>query len=113
MEAKTPRQFLEEVLPSRFRPERAGDFDVVAQLNVTGPSGGSWVLTLKNRKLTINGGTHSAPTLTLTVSDVDFMNLISGKLNTTQAFFSGKIHLTGNLGLALKLKDAGLLDFGA
>ena len=113
MEAKTPKQFLEEVLPRRFRAERAKDFDVVAQLNLTGPKGGNWVLTLKNQKLTVAQGTDPAPTLTLTVSDSDFMDLLNGKLNTTQAFFGGKIHLSGNLGLALKLKDAGLLDFKA
>jgi putative sterol carrier protein len=113
MEAKTPKQFLEEVLPSRFKPEKAKDFDVVAQLNVTGPNGGNWVFTLKKQKLTLTQGTHPSPTLTLTVSDTNFMDLVNGKLDTMQAFFSGKIHLSGNLGLALKLKDAGLLDFGA
>ena len=113
MEAETPKQFLEEILPRRFKPDKAGDFDVVAQLNLTGTNGGRWVLTLKNQKLTVTQGTHPSPTLTLTVSDNDFMDLVRGELNTTQAFFSGKIHLSGNLGLALKLKDAGLLDFGA
>ena len=108
----TPRQFLTEVLPCRFKPANAGDFDVVAQLNLTGPNGGNWVLTLKNKSLKITEGPHASPTLTLTLSDNDFMDLINGKTSTTHAFFSGKIHLSGNLLLALKLKDAGLLDFG-
>jgi putative sterol carrier protein len=113
METKTPKQFLEEILPNKFKPEKAADFDVTAQLNLTGPNGGCWILTLKNQKLKVTEGTHPSPTLTLTVADSDFMDLVNGKLKTTQAFFGGKIHLSGNLILALKLKDAGLLDFGA
>ncbi len=113
LEAKMPKQFLEEILPSKFKPEKAGDFDVTAQLNLTGPNGGCWVLTLKNQKLNVTEGTHPSPTLTLTIADSDFMDLVKGKLKTAQAFFGGKIHLSGNVLLALKLKDAGLLDFGA
>jgi len=113
MEAKIPKQYLEEVLPCKFKPEKAGDFDVVTQLNLTGPNGGCWVLTLKNQTLKVTEGAHPSPNLTLTVADADFMDLVNGKLKTTQAFFNGKIHLSGNLVLALKLKDAGLLDFEA
>ncbi len=113
MEAKTPKQFLEEVLPCKFKPEKAADFDITAQLNLTGPNGGNWVLTLKNQTLKVTEGKHPSPTLTLTVADTDFMDLVNGKLKTTQAFFGGKIHLSGNVVLALKLKDAGLLDFVA
>ncbi len=112
MEAKTPRQFLEEVLPTKFKPEKAAGFDVVAQMNLTGPNGGNWTLTLKNQTLTVTKETYPSPTLTLTIADDDFMDLVNGKASTAQAFFSGKIHLNGNLVLALKLKDAGLLDFG-
>jgi len=111
MEAKTPKQFLEEILPSKFKPEKAADFDVTAQLNLTGPNGGNWVLELKNKTLKVREGTHPSPTLTLTVADTDFMDLVNGKLKSAQAFFGGKIHLSGDLVLALKLKDAGLLDF--
>lgn len=111
-QATTPKKFLEEVLPSKFRPEKAAGFDVVAQLNVTGVNGGSWFITVKNQTLKVNEGTHPSSTLTLTVSDVDFMDMVNGKLSATQAFFGGKIHLVGSLLLALKMRDAGLLDFG-
>ena len=111
-EAKTPKQFLEDVLPKNFKPEKAAGFDVVAQLNLTGPNGGNWILTLKNQVLTVSQGTHPEPNLTLTILDSDFIDMVNGKIGTTQAFFSGKIHMTGNLLLALKLRDAGLLDFG-
>ena len=111
-QATTPKEFFEKILPSRFRPEKAAGFDVTAQLNLTGSKGGNWVIKLRNQALKVTEGTDPSPTLTLTVSDADFMNMVNAKLSTTQAFFSGKIHLNGNLLLALKLRDAGILDFG-
>jgi len=112
MEIRTPKQFIEEVLPSRFRPDRAANFEVDAQLILTGPMGGNWIITLKNQSLKIAEGIHPFPMLTLKMTDTDFMDLINGKSSTTKAFFTGRIQLTGDFNLALKLRDAGLLDFG-
>ena len=109
METKTPKEFFENVLPERFKPEKAVGIDVVAQLNFTGPNGGDWVVTIKDQKINVTQGTHPSPTLTLKATDSDFMNIVNGKLGAEKAFFTGKIHFKGNLGLALKLKDAGFL----
>lgn len=112
MEAKTPKQFLEEVLPSKFKPGKAANFNATVQLNLTGPNGGNWIIELKNQTLKVTEGTQPLANLTLTIADKDFMDLVNGKLSTSNAFFTGKIHFNGNFNLALKLKDAGLLDFG-
>ena len=112
MEAKTPKQFLEEILPSRFKPDRAANIDTVARLDLTGPNGGDWIIIIRNRTLNVTEGPHPSPSLTLTIADNDFMDLVNGKLSTAKAFFNGKIRFSGNFNLALKLKDAGLLDFG-
>ena len=112
-EPETPKQFMQKTLPTKFRPDKAAGFDVVAQLDLTGSKGGKWTITLKDQKLTVAEGTHPSPTLTLIVSDSDFMDMINGKLGTTKAFFTGRIHLKGDLMLALKLRDAGILDFNA
>jgi len=111
MEAKTPKQFLEEILPSKFKPEKAANFDVVAQLNLTGPNGGNWVIVLKNHTLSVTKGSHPSPLLTITIAEADFMDLVNGKLKATEAFLNGKIRFNGNFSLALKLRDAGILDF--
>ncbi len=109
METKTPKEFFENVLPERFKPEKAVGIDVVAQLNFTGPNGGDWVVTIKDQKINVTQGTHPSPTLTLKATDSDFMDIVNGKLGAEKAFFTGKIHFKGNLGVALKLKDAGFL----
>ena len=109
MEAKTPKEFFEKMLPARFKPEKAAGIDVVAQLNLTGAKGGDWVVIIRDQKLQVREGTIPSPTLTLKMVENDFMDIVNDKLSTEKAFFTGKINFEGNLSLALKLKDAGFL----
>jgi putative sterol carrier protein len=109
MEAQTPRQFFGEILPRRFKPEKAEGINVVAQLNVSGPDGGSWTVTVKDKTLTVIEGTHPSPDLTLKMSYSDFMDMVNEKLSAEKAFFTGKIQFKGNIAVALKLRDAGFL----
>ncbi|MGW8289370.1 MAG: hypothetical protein ACWGNP_03770, partial [Candidatus Bathyarchaeia archaeon] len=62
VDAKTPREFFEKMLPIRFRPEKAAGIDVTVQVNITGPNGGDWIVTIKDRKLEVEEGKHSSPT---------------------------------------------------
>lgn len=39
------------------------------------------------------------------MSDDDLMKLMLGQLNPQQAFFQGKLKITGNMGLAMKMKE--------
>ncbi len=109
MEAKTPQQFFDEILPTRFKPEKAKGIDVTAQVNISGPKGGSWMIEIKDQKITVKEGTNPAPKLTIGMADQDFLDLVNDKISTQKAFFTGKIKFKGDLNLALKLKDAGFL----
>jgi putative sterol carrier protein len=109
MEAKTPKEFFEEALPARFKPDKAEGIDVTAQLNLVGSDGGDWVVVIKDQKLHVKEGTQQSPALTLKIAVIDFMNIVNGKLSAEKAFFMGKINFKGSLSLALKLRDAGFL----
>jgi putative sterol carrier protein len=108
-EAKTPKEFFEEVLPRRFKPDKALGIDVTVQVNITGPNGGDWVVTIKNQKLEVKEGTHPSPTLELNMAETDYMDLINGKMSGEKAFITGKLRFKGNIGLALRLKETGFL----
>ncbi|MBN1245836.1 SCP2 sterol-binding domain-containing protein [Candidatus Bathyarchaeota archaeon] len=109
MEAKTPKEFFEKVLPSRFKPEKAVGIDIIAQIKITGPNGGDWVVTIKNQKLEVKEGTHPSPTIELKTAETDYMDLINGKMSGEKAFITGKLQFKGNIGLALKLRETGFL----
>jgi putative sterol carrier protein len=109
MEAKTPQEFFEKILPLRFKPEKAKGIDTTIQVNVTGPQNGDWIVEIKDQKLTLQKGKHTSPKLAIEVKDMDFLDIVNDKLSAQKAFFTGKIKFKGDLTLALKLKDAGFL----
>jgi putative sterol carrier protein len=109
MEAKTPQQFFDEILPLRFKPENAKGIDVTVQVSLTGPQGGVWMVEIKDQKLAVQKGSHPSPKLTVGAADIDFLNIVNDKLSAQKAFFTGKIKFKGDIALALKLRDAGFL----
>ena len=108
-EAKTPEEFFEKILPSRFKPDKAGDVDVTVKINITGPNGGDWAVTIKNQKLEVKEGTHPSPTLSLEMAEADYMDLVNGEMSGEKAFLTGKIKFKGSIALALKLREMGFL----
>lgn len=109
MEAKTPKEIMEKDLPGRFKPEKAQGIDTVVQMDIKGPRGGSWTVTIKDQKIGVRDGTGPSPKLSIEMTETDFLDLVRGKLNGTTAFFTGKLKLKGDVALALKLRDAGFL----
>lgn len=109
METKNPRDFFENILPLRFKTEKAAGIDVVAQVNISGPNGGNWTIIIRDQKISVSEGTSPSPNLSLIMTETDFMDMVNRKLSAEKAFFTGKIHFKGNIALALKLRDAGFL----
>jgi putative sterol carrier protein len=109
MEDVTPRDFFEKVLPKRFNASNAAGVDVIVQVSITGDNGGNWSVIIKDQKLVAKEETISSPTLSITMAEKDFVDLINGRISAEKAFFTGKIQFKGNIGLALKLKETGFL----
>eukprot|EP01090_Pellita_catalonica_P021668 TRINITY_DN8165_c0_g1_i1.p1 TRINITY_DN8165_c0_g1~~TRINITY_DN8165_c0_g1_i1.p1 ORF type:complete len:107 (-),score=28.44 TRINITY_DN8165_c0_g1_i1:37-357(-) len=70
-----------------------------------GPGGKSavWCLDLKNGDGKVSLGKEIPADCTLTLSDDNFEQLFSGKLNAQQAFMQGKLKIGGNMSFAMKL----------
>ena len=109
MDAASPKDFFQKLLPQRFKADKAAGIDVVVQVSLVGNDGGNWTVTIKDQKMEVQKGTHPAPTLSLKMADKDFMDLINGKISAEKAFFTGKVQFKGNIGLALKLRETGFL----
>ena len=110
MEVKSPEEFFEKQLPTRFKPDKANGIDTIIQVSLSGgQKEQNWVIIIKNQKLQVTEGTNSSASLSLRVSENDFMDMINGKLSAEKAFFTGRVLFNGDISLALKLRDAGLL----
>jgi putative sterol carrier protein len=74
------------------------------QMNVTGPGGGEWNIDVTATGPSCKPGTVPAD-CTLTISDEDFLKLVENpQANAVPLFFSGKLKVTGNQMLAMKLQ---------
>lgn len=109
MEAKTPEEFFEKVLPTKFKPDKAGGFDAVAQVKLAGAMGGNWIITIKSQKISTKEGVAANPDITLKMADTDFVALVNGKLNAVTAFMTGKLEFNGSMAKGLKLLDMGFM----
>lgn len=92
-----------DLMPGRFRPDKAQGVSAVVQYEITGEGGGSWYATIKEGACTVTPGSAPSPTLTLTMSAQDWLDMLAGKLSGQMAFMSGKLKLKGDMGLAMKL----------
>ena len=109
MEASTPEEFIEKILPEKFEGEKAAGLSAVVQFNISGDNGGEWFLIIKDQKLEVTKGATDAPNITLKMKDVDYVKLVNGKLSGQKAFMSGKLKFKGDMALGMKLQQLGLI----
>lgn len=86
-----------------FRPDVAEGVDAVIQYRLTGDEAGDYIITIKDGKCSVAEGIADNPTMTLTADGNDFGDVLLGKANGMQYFMQGKLKLSGDLNLAMKL----------
>lgn len=64
-----------------------------------------WIVDAKNGDGALKFMASDKADCIVTISDEDFVQLMSGKLNPQTAFFKGKLKIKGNMGLAMKLRE--------
>lgn len=66
---------------------------------------GVWIVDVKNGNGAVKFDAKDKADTTIIMKDEDLVSLMTGKLNPQNAFFQGKLKITGNMALAMKLKD--------
>jgi putative sterol carrier protein len=74
------------------------------QFNLTGEGGGAWYATVKDGKIAVTKGSVSSPNMTMAMDAQDYVDMNTGKLNPQVAFMTGKLKISGDMSLAMKMQ---------
>ena len=79
------------------------DINAVIQVVLTGEGGGEYYMELASGDFKTAKGKADSPNLTITQAVEDWREINAGRLNPQMAFMSGKIKISGDMSLAMKL----------
>ena len=98
--ADEAREFF-ETLESRIDESKTAGMTATYLFEVDGA--GTWSVDVNDGKLTVTEGGNEAD-CTISVSEDNFEQLISGDLNPTTAYMTGKLKVKGDMSAAMKLQ---------
>ena len=84
-----------------FNKEAASGMEAVFQLNFK--DNDDHYLSISDGDFTVEKGTHDNPSVSLSTDIATLKNIITGNLNGMQAVMMGKVKLSGDMSLAMKL----------
>lgn len=91
--------------PDHFNPDAARGLDGVVQLDLDGDDGGQYVLHIQDQELTVEEGTHDDPTVTISTTAQDWLDVSQGEVNPMSLMMRGKLTVSGSMSLATKFRD--------
>jgi putative sterol carrier protein len=94
-----------EHMPSAYNPAAGAGLNKTLQWNITGDEAGKWAFKITNGQGEIIPGGVEKPDVTFTVSDKDWIAITEGKLDAMQAFMSGKLKVSGDMMLAMRVQN--------
>lgn len=107
MAASNVREVFENHMPGRLKakPDVVQKINAIYQFNISGPDGGHWSVDCTQPGGRITEGSAPDARCVVNATDLDFLNIVNGKLNPQMAFMSGKLKIQGDMGLAMKLQQ--------
>lgn len=94
-----------DALPSRFQAAAAAGLTKTIQWHITGADAGVWAFEIADGKGRVIPGGVENPDTTFTTTARTWVAIAEGRQNAMKAFMTGKLKVTGDLKLALKVPE--------
>jgi putative sterol carrier protein len=91
-----------EGLSSRADPDKIAGVNNTYRFDIE--DAGSWTVDVQDGNVNVAQEGDTEPDVTIAVSEENFQKLISGDLNPTTAYMTGKLKIKGDMGAAMKLQ---------
>lgn len=91
-------------LPGHLDTEAAEDLNAVYQFDLSGSQGGQYQLLVRHGTCVVEEGTHASPDVTLSMAGEDCIKVLNGQLSGPAIVMSGRLQISGDVGLAMQLK---------
>lgn len=89
-------------LPAHVDPSRIAEIDNSYLFKVTDE--GEWLVEVRNGVVTVSDGAGRTADVTIEVSSAVFDRIASGQQNPATAYMTGKLKVSGDMNVALKLQ---------
>jgi putative sterol carrier protein len=101
------RNFVNQILPMALEmmKEKTKGLQCVLGLHLLGDGGGEWTLKVNDGIASVEEGVTDYLDCALSVPADDYLALASGQMTPYEAVAKGKIGISGNLGLATRLRS--------
>jgi putative sterol carrier protein len=90
-------------MPVVFNSNAAAGLNKTFQWNITGEQAGVYAFRVHDGVCEPVPGGVDKPDVSFNISDQDWIAMVEGKLDAQNAFFSGKLKIAGDMGLALRV----------
>jgi putative sterol carrier protein len=92
-------------IESRFHADASKGVNAVFQFELSGDGGGVYAVSVDDGKVAVKEGAHDAPTVVLKMDAEDYVKMSNGKINGHWAVMSGKLKVSGNMMVAMKMQQ--------